>query len=75
LRAHKHGTLKWYDYRISTGPSEAATDKIKTIKLQAYGFWDRAFITIKIYALHLTKCAPWRGNAKVYVLRFNYMTC
>jgi len=53
----KRGLLAWYDYPISTGPLEATNNKIKTLQRQAYGFRDREFFTLKIYALHLTKYA------------------
>ncbi|MBI4965740.1 MAG: transposase, partial [Desulfomonile tiedjei] len=42
---------------ISTGPLEATNNKIKTLQRQAYGFRDREFFVLKIYALHLTKYA------------------
>lgn len=57
LLAHKHGLLAWYEYRISTGPLEAVNNKIKNLQRQAYGFRDRSFFILKIYALHLTKYA------------------
>ena len=57
LLLHKHGILAWYDYPISTGPLEATNNKIKTLQRQAYGFRDREFFILKIYALHLTKHA------------------
>ena len=57
LLMHRHGILAWYDYPISTGPLEATNNKIKTLQRQAYGFRDREFFILKIYALHLTKYA------------------
>ncbi|MCA1961607.1 MAG: transposase [Desulfomonile sp.] len=42
---------------MSTGPLEAANNKIKTLQRQAYGVRDPAFFTLKIYALHLTTYA------------------
>jgi len=57
LRLHKHGLLAWYLYPISTGPLEATNNKIKTMQRQAYGFRDREFFILKIYALHMTKYA------------------
>jgi transposase len=57
LSLHRHGLLAWYDYPISTGPLEATNNKIKTLQRQAYGFRDREFFVLKIYALHLTKYA------------------
>ena len=57
LRAHKFGLLGFYDYPISTGPLEGTNNKIKTLQKQAYGFRDRLFFKLKIYALHETKYA------------------
>ena len=57
LLRHKSGILAWYDHPISTGPLEATNNKIKTLQRQAYGFRDRQFFVLKIYALHLTKYA------------------
>lgn len=57
LGAHRSGILNYYDYRISTGPLEGLNNKIKTMKRQAYGFRDREFFKLKIYALHETKYA------------------
>ncbi len=42
---------------MSTSPLEATNNKIKILQRQAYGFRDRAFFILKIYALHLTKYA------------------
>jgi len=57
LEFFKSNLLAWYDYPISTGPLEATNNKIKTMQRQAYGFRDREFFVLKIYALHLTKYA------------------
>ncbi len=57
LLRHERGILAWYDRPISTGPLEATNNKIKTLQRQAYGFRDRQFFILKIYALHLTKYA------------------
>jgi transposase len=57
LGAHRHGILAHYDYPISTGPLEGTNNKIKTMQRQAYGFRDREFFKLKIYALHRTKYA------------------
>ena len=57
LLRHESGILAWYDHPISTGPLEATNNKIKTLQRQAYGFRDRQFFVLKIYALHLTKYA------------------
>jgi transposase len=55
LRSHRQGILAYYDHRISTGPLEGTNNKIKTLQRQAYGFRDRAFFILRIYALHTTK--------------------
>jgi len=57
LAEHAQGILAYYDYRISTGPLEGTNNKIKTLQRQAYGFRDRAFFKLKIYALHTSKYA------------------
>jgi transposase len=55
LRAHRTGILAYHDHAISTGPLEGTNNKIKTLQRQAYGFRDRAFFILKIYALHQTR--------------------
>jgi len=55
LQGHRSGLLAWYAYPISTGPLEGTNNKIKTLKRQAYGFRDREYFRLKLYALHITK--------------------
>lgn len=55
LRAHRTGILAYYDHAISTGPLEGTNNKIEALQRQAYGFRDRAFFILKIYALHQTR--------------------
>lgn len=55
LGAHRLGILAYYDHRISTGPLEGTNNKIKTLQRQAYGFRDRDFFILRIYALHTTR--------------------
>jgi transposase len=55
LRTHRRGILAYYDYRISSGPLEGTNNKIKTLQRQAYGFRDRAFFILRIYALHTAR--------------------
>jgi len=55
LQGHRHGLLAWYDYPISTGPLEGTNNKIKTLQRQAYGFRDREYFRLKLYALHESK--------------------
>ena len=54
LLTHRKGILAYYDHPISTGPLEGTNNKIKTLQRQAYGFRDRAFFILRIYALHTT---------------------
>ncbi len=55
LRLHRHGLLAWYNYPISTAPLEGTNNKIKTMQRQAYGFRDRHFFILRIYAFHRTR--------------------
>jgi transposase len=57
LAAHRAAILAYYDYPISTGPLEAANNKIKTVQRQAYGYRDLEFLILKIYAAHTMKYA------------------
>ncbi len=50
--AHRTGILAYYDYPISTGPLEGTNNKIKTMQRQAYGFRDKEFFKLKIFAIH-----------------------
>jgi transposase len=55
LLTHRRGIMAYYDYPISTGPLEGTNNKIKTLQRQAYGFRDRAFFILRIYALHTSR--------------------
>lgn len=55
LAGHREGVLAYYDHEISTGPLEGLNNKIKTLMRQAYGFRDKEFFKLKIYAIHLAK--------------------
>src|SRR5512144_1901608 len=55
LAAHRSGLLAYYDVMITSGPMEGTTNKIKTMKRQAYGFRDREFFKLKILAIHESK--------------------
>lgn len=57
LLAHRTGIFNWYDHKISSGPLEGFNNKIKVMKRQAYGFRDKEFFKLKIYALHDAKYA------------------
>ena len=47
--------LAYYDYRISTGPLEGTNNKIRVLQHNAYGFRDKEFFKLRIYALHELK--------------------
>jgi transposase len=53
--SHRFGILKWYDYPISTGTLEGTNNKIKTLIKSAYGYRDKNFLKLKLYALHEAK--------------------
>jgi len=55
LRTHRRGILAYYDHPISTGQLEGTNNKIKTLQRQTYGFRDRTFFILRIYALHTAK--------------------
>ena len=57
IKGHLFGLLNWFDYPISTGPLEGTNNKIKTLQRKAYGFRDREFFKLKIYALHEARYA------------------
>ena len=52
LLGYRNGLLAYYDYQISTGPLEATNNKIKNIQRAAYGFRDKEFFKLKVYASH-----------------------
>jgi transposase len=55
LASHRFGILAWYDFPISTGPLEGTNNKIKTLIKSAYGYRDKEFLKLKLYALHEAK--------------------
>ena len=55
LLAHRSGIQAWYDHPISTGPLEGVNTKITVLKRQAYGFRNRRYFRLKLYALHLSR--------------------
>ena len=57
LASYRTGILAYYSHFISSGPIEGTNNKIKTLNKQAYGFRDKEFFKLKIYALHETKYA------------------
>lgn len=52
MAAHRNQILNYYDYPISTGPLEGTNTKIRVLQRRAYGFRDKEFFKLKIYALH-----------------------
>ncbi|MBF0197031.1 MAG: ISL3 family transposase [Planctomycetes bacterium] len=52
LLGARSALLAYYDYPISTGPLEATNNKVKLIQRQAYGFRDREFFRLKVFASH-----------------------
>ena len=52
LRKYKAELLDWYDHRISTSPLESANGRIRLLQRRAYGYRDRAFLKLRIYAMH-----------------------
>lgn len=57
LVQHRTGILAYYDCPITTAALEGTNNKIRTMQRQAYGFRDREFFQLKIYALHETNYA------------------
>ena len=53
----RFGILAWYDHSISSGPMEGTNNKIKTMKLQAYGYRDHEFFKLRIMGIHEAKYA------------------
>jgi transposase len=52
LRIHRRGILNYYDYRISSGKMEGTNNKIKTLTRSAYGYRNKQYFKLKLYALH-----------------------
>jgi transposase len=57
LATRRASLLAWYDYPISTGPLEAVNNKIKLLNRQAFGYRDREFFQLKLFALHTSRYA------------------
>lgn len=55
MMGHRSGIFNWYDHPISTGRLEGFNNKIKVLKRLAYGYRDKDFFKLKIYALHQTR--------------------
>lgn len=54
---HRQGLLAYYEVPITSGRLEGTNTKIQLLKRQAYGFRDREFFKLRIYALHETRLA------------------
>lgn len=52
LLGHRSGLLNWYDHPISTGPLEAANNKLKLLQRRAFGYRDLDFFKLKILSMH-----------------------
>jgi transposase len=57
LASRRNSLLAWYDYPISTGPLEAVNNKIKLCNRQAFGYRNREFFELKLFALHKARYA------------------
>ena len=57
LAAHRTGLLAYYDLQLTTAKLEGINRKIRTLQFRAYGYRDREFFTLKLYALHRSKYA------------------
>ncbi len=55
LAAHRRGILAWYDHPISTAPLEGTNNKIRAMTRLAYGYRDRHFFVLRLFALHEAK--------------------
>ena len=52
FRDASSGMLNWYDHPISTGPLEAANNKLKLLQRRAFGYRDLDFFKLKILSMH-----------------------
>jgi transposase len=57
LAWYQSGILAYYDCRISSGPLERTSNKIKPMKRMAYGFRDMDIFKVKIMGHHAVKKA------------------
>lgn len=55
LAAHRRGILAWYEHPISTGPLEGTNNKFRAMTRMAYGYRDREFFILRLFALHQAK--------------------
>jgi hypothetical protein len=52
IMAHLTGVLNFFDHRITTAKVGGINNKIKTLKLQAYGFRYPEYLKLRLYHLH-----------------------
>lgn len=52
IAGHRSGLLNWYEHPISTGPLEAANNKLKLLQRRAFGYRDLDFFKLKILSMH-----------------------
>jgi transposase len=52
LSRHSAQLLNWADHQISTSPLESANGRIRLLQRRAYGFRDKEFLALSIYAMH-----------------------
>jgi transposase len=57
ISLHRTGLLAYYDVPITSGPLEGTNTRIQLLKRQAYGYRDREFFKLRIYALHESRIA------------------
>ncbi len=57
LVSRRRGLLAYYDFRLTTAKLEGTNRKIRALQSRAYGYRDKEFFTLKLYALHQTKYA------------------
>jgi putative transposase len=58
IMAYRTGILAWYDCPISTGKVEEINNKIKVMKRVAYGFRNKRYFQLRLYALHDCRITP-----------------
>ena len=52
ILGHRSGLLNWYDHPITTGPLEAANNKLKFLQRRSFGYRDLDFFKLKILSMH-----------------------
>lgn len=57
LALYRSGLLAYYDFHLTTARLEGVNRKIRTLQSRAYGYRDREFFILKLYALHASKYA------------------